>query len=159
MESDESNDRTGRLRILVDADACPVKHIIVKAAREHGIQVLMFIDTSHVLNDGYSEVITVDKSADSVDIALVNRVTRGDIVVTQDYGVAALVLPKGADVLNQNGLVYTNDNIDRLLFERHLGQKVRRAGGRTGGPRKRTAEDDERFEKAFRFLLEKKVNL
>ena len=153
MGSNENNDRAGRMRILVDADACPVKQIIVKAAKEKGIPVLMFIDTSHVLNDGYSQVITVDKSADSVDIALVNKVSRGDIVVTQDYGVAALVLPKGANVLNQNGLVYTNDNIDRLLFERHLGQKVRRAGGRTGGPRKRTSEDDQRFEKAFRAML------
>ncbi len=159
MGSDERNDRAGGIRILVDADACPVKQIIVKAARERGIPVLMFIDTSHVLNDGYSEVITVDKSADSVDIALVNRVSRGDIVVTQDYGVAALVLPKGAGVLNQNGLVYTNENIDRLLFERHLGQKVRRAGGRTGGPRRRTAEDDERFEKAFKRMLDSKAGI
>ncbi len=154
MGADQSNDRAGGIRILVDADACPVKQIIVKAAREHGVPVVMFIDTSHVLNDGYSEVITVDKSADSVDIALANRASRGDIVVTQDYGVAALVLPKGVRALNQNGLVYTNDNIDRLLFERHLGQKVRRAGGRTGGPRKRTAEDDERFERTFRAILE-----
>lgn len=153
MGADQGTDRAGGIRILVDADACPVKQIIVKAAREHGVPVLMFIDTSHVLNDGYSEVITVDKSADSVDIALANRASRGDIVVTQDYGVAALVLPKGARALNQNGLVYTNDNIDRLLFERHLGQKVRRAGGRTGGPRKRTPEDDERFERAFRALI------
>ncbi len=154
MGAGQSNDRAGGIRILVDADACPVKQIIVKAAREHGVPVVMFIDTSHVLNDGYSEVITVDKSADSVDIALANRASRGDIVVTQDYGVAALVLPKGVRALNQNGLVYTNDNIDRLLFERHLGQKVRRAGGRTGGPRKRTAEDDERFERTFRAILE-----
>ncbi|NJD04831.1 MAG: YaiI/YqxD family protein [Ruminiclostridium sp.] len=146
------------MRILVDADACPVKQIIVKAAKEYGVPVLMFIDTSHVLNDGYSQVITVDKSADSVDIALANKASGSDIVVTQDYGVAALVLPKCAGVLNQNGLVYTNDNIDRLLFERHLGLKVRRAGGRIGGPRKRSGEDDERFEKAFRAILEKSVN-
>lgn len=141
------------MKILVDADACPVKGIILKVAREHSIPVTMFIDTSHILQDGYSEVVTVDKSRDSVDIALVNRVSKGDVVVTQDYGVAAMALPKGAKAISQNGLVYTNDNIDRLLFERHLGQKVRRSGGKTSGPRKRTKEDDERFEAAFRSLI------
>ncbi|MCX7709680.1 MAG: YaiI/YqxD family protein [Clostridia bacterium] len=142
------------MRILVDADACPVKQIIVRIAKEKNIPVTMFIDTSHILNDGYSEVVTVDKDRDSVDIALVNKVKRGDLVVTQDYGVAAMALPKGAKAINQNGLVYSNENIDKLLFERHISQKVRRSGGRTSGPRKRTKEDDERFEAAFRRLVE-----
>lgn len=141
------------MRILVDADACPVKQIIVKVAKEYNIPVIMFIDTSHVLNDGYSEVITVEKSRDSVDFALINRVIKGDIVVTQDYGVATMALPKGVKVINQNGLIYTNENIEKLLFERHLSQKVRRSGGRTFGPRKRVVEDDMKFEKAFRSLI------
>jgi len=141
------------MKILVDADACPVKHIIIKAAKEYGIPVIMFIDTSHIINDGYSEVITVDKSRDSADIALINTVSKGDIVVTQDYGVAALALPKGAKVINQNGLVYTEGNIDKLLFERHIAKKVRRSGGKTSGPKKRTKEDDMRFEEIFRSLL------
>jgi uncharacterized protein len=141
------------LRILVDADACPVKNIIIRIAREKKVPVVMFIDTSHVLNDGYSEVITVDQSRDSVDIALINKVCKGDIVVTQDYGVAAMALPKGAKALNQNGLIYSNDNIDKLLFERHISQKVRRSGGRTSGPKKRTKEDDDKFERAFKGLF------
>lgn len=141
------------MKILVDADACPVKNIIVKVAKEYNLPVIMLIDTSHIINDGYSEVITVDKSRDSVDFVLVNKVTKGDIVVTQDYGVAAMSLPRGAKVINQNGLIYTNDNIDSLLFDRHISQKVRRAGGRTSGPGKRTKEDDVRFEKAFRSLI------
>lgn len=145
------------MRILVDADACPVKSIIVKVAKKNNIPVVMFIDTSHILHDGYSEVIMVDKARDSVDIALVNRVSRGDIVVTQDYGLAAMVLPKGAKVLNQNGLVYTEQNIDKLLFERHLAQKIRRSGGRTSGPGKRSKEDDAKFEKAFSLLIEEAV--
>ncbi|MCX7921909.1 MAG: YaiI/YqxD family protein [Clostridia bacterium] len=140
------------MKILVDADACPVKNIIIRVAKEYRLPVIMFIDTSHVLSDGYSEVITVDKSADSVDIALINKTSKGDIVVTQDYGVAALALPKGAYTLNQNGLIYTQDNIDKLLFERFMSAKVRRAGGRTSGPRKRTKDDDDRFERAFRNL-------
>ncbi len=144
----------GFIQILVDADACPVKDIIVRNARKRGIPVTMIIDTSHELFDGYSTVVIVDKARDSVDIKLINLLKRGDIVVTQDYGVAAMGLGKGAKVLNQNGLVYNDNNIDRLLFERHLGQKVRRAGGRTGSIKKRSKENDETFEKALIKLLE-----
>jgi len=143
------------MQILVDADACPVKGIIVRVAKEYKLPVTMFIDTSHRLDDGYSMVVTVDKASDSVDIALINAVNAGDVVVTQDYGVAAMALGKKAMAINQNGLVYTDDNIDKLLFERHLGQKVRRAGGRTAGVKKRTREDDENFEKAFKSLVAK----
>jgi uncharacterized protein YaiI (UPF0178 family) len=142
------------VRILVDADACPVKQIIIRLAKGNGIPVIMFTDTSHIIDDGYSEVVTVDKARDSADIALVNKAVKGDIVVTQDYGVAAMALSKGARALNQNGLVYSGENIDRLLFERHLSQKVRRSGNRVSGPRKRISEDDEKFESALRFMLE-----
>ena len=142
------------MRILVDADACPVKEIIVRAAKQRQISVTMLIDTSHRLNDGYSKIITVDKDADSVDFALMGLLSREDIVVTQDYGLAAMVLGKGARAVNQNGLVYTNDNIDKLLMERHIGAKVRRGGGRTKGPAKRTKEDNEKFEEAFVKLLD-----
>ncbi|MCL2565912.1 MAG: YaiI/YqxD family protein [Defluviitaleaceae bacterium] len=141
------------MQILVDADACPVKEIIVRLAKEHKLLVTMLIDTSHQINDGYSRVITVDKKADSVDFALMGLLKSGDIVVTQDYGLAAMALGKGAKVINQNGLIYTNNNIDRLLMERHLGAKARRSGKRTKGPAKRTKEDDERFERAFRGMV------
>lgn len=141
------------MQILVDADACPVKEIIVKIAKQYKLPVTMLIDTSHELNDGYSTVITVDKARDSVDIALINLVKSGDIVVTQDYGVAAMALGKKAKVLNQNGLIYNDDNIDKLLFERHLGQKIRRAGGRTANVKRRTDEDNEKFERALTGLL------
>ena len=142
------------MRILVDADACPVKDIIVRLAKEQNIPVTMLIDTSHQLNDGYSEVITVDKQKDSVDFALMRLLAADDIVVTQDFGLAAMVLGKGAKAVNQNGLVYTNGNIDKLLLERHLGQKIRRGGGRTKGPAKRTKEDNERFEDVFSKILD-----
>jgi len=142
------------MQILVDADACPVKQIIVRLAKQKNIPVTMLIDTSHELNDGYSKIITVDKQADSVDYALMGLLTRDDIVVTQDYGLAAMVIGKGARAVNQNGLVFTDMNMDRLLMERHIGQKIRRGGGRTKGPAKRTKEDDVRFEAAFERLLE-----
>jgi uncharacterized protein YaiI (UPF0178 family) len=88
-----------------------------------------------------------------VDYALMGLLTREDIVVTQDFGLAAMAIGKGAKALNQNGLIFTNENMDRLLMERHIGQKVRRGGGRTKGPSKRTKDDDERFETAFERLL------
>ena len=142
------------MQILVDADACPVKEIILRIAKKYKIPVTMIIDTSHELYDGYSTIITVDKARDSVDIKLINLLKREDIVVTQDYGVAAMGLGKGAKVLNQNGLIYSDNNIDRLLFERHIGQKVRRAGGRTGSVKKRSKEDDDNFERALLKLIE-----
>jgi len=141
------------MQVLVDADACPVKQIIVRLARQKNIPVTMLIDTSHELNDGYSKIITVDKAADSVDYALMGLLTREDVVVTQDYGLAAMVIGKGAKAINQNGLIFTDANMDKLLRERHIGQKVRRGGGRTKGPAKRTKEDDARFEAAFEGLL------
>ena len=141
------------MQVLVDADACPVKQIIVRLAKQKKIPVTMLVDTSHQLDDGYSRIITVDKHADSVDYALMGLLAREDIVVTQDYGLAAMVLGKGAKVVNQNGLVFTDANMDRLLMERHIGQKMRRSGGRTKGPAKRTKEDDARFEAAFENLI------
>jgi uncharacterized protein YaiI (UPF0178 family) len=145
------------MQILVDADACPVKQIIVRLAKQKNIPVTMMIDTSHEINDGYSRVITVDRQADSVDYALMGLLTRDDIVVTQDFGLAAMVIGKGAKAINQNGLIFTDDNMDRLLMERHIGQKIRRGGGRTKGPAKRTKEDDSRFEAAFERLLSEEV--
>ena len=96
------------MKILVDADACPVKKIIVRIARKRDIPVTMVIDTAHELNDGYSTVVTVDKGPDSVDFKIMGLLSAGDIVVTQDYGLASIALGKGAMAINQNGLVYTN---------------------------------------------------
>lgn len=146
------------MQILVDADACPVKGIVIKIAKQYKLPVVMLIDTSHELADGYSTVITVDKARDSVDIALINLVKAGDIVITQDYGVAAMALGKRAKAVNQNGFIYTDDNIDKLLLERHLGQKVRRAGGRMANVKKRTKEDDENFEKIFMSLVDQSIS-
>lgn len=141
------------MRILVDADACPVKDIIVNTAKKYKISVIMFIDTAHEIRDDYSTVITVDQERDSVDFTLLKMLTPDDIVVTQDFGLAALVLGKGAQALNQNGLIYSNNNIEKLLFERFLGQKVRRAGGKTTNPKKRSKEDNERFQAALHSLI------
>ena len=140
--------------ILIDADACPVIDIAVACARKHGIDVTLVCDSCHELHKDGAVTIHVDKGADSADFALVNRVNPGDIVITQDYGVAAMALSKKAKALNQNGLIYTDDNIDSLLMSRYTAQKIRRAGGRIKGPAKRTKEQDE----AFRLVLEQLIS-
>ena len=143
------------IRILVDADACPVVGIGENIAVRHGVPVTLLCDTNHVLSSQTSEVRIIGAGADAVDFALVNLCKQGDIVVTQDYGVAAMALGKGAHAIHQSGRIYTQGNIDQLLFERHLAKKQRSAKGKhhLKGPRKRTAEDDERFSAAFERLL------
>lgn len=146
------------MKILVDADACPVKKEIVSIAKELDIKVIMYIDTSHTLDDSYSQVVIVGKGKDAVDIVLVNNIAEGDIVVTQDYGLAAVVLSKKANAINQNGRIYNTNNIDRLLFERFLSQENRRAGKRGGKHKKRTKENNERFKIVFRDLCLEVMN-
>lgn len=141
------------MKILIDADACPVTHIVINIARGRGIPVVLVTDDSHVMASDYAEVITVGQGADAVDLALINRTQTGDVVVTQDYGVAALALGKRAYAINQNGMRYTDENIDMLLNERHEARKARKAGKRGGGMKKRTGEEDERFEREFIYLL------
>lgn len=140
------------MTILVDADACPVKEIIERIGSEFKIPITMFIDTSHILTSNYSKIVTVGQDPDAVDLALINQSKKGDIIVTQDYGVASLALGKGAFAIHQNGMEYTLSNIDQLLFERHLSKKQRKHGHRTGHAKKRTIDDNIRFEQAFRDL-------
>lgn len=143
------------LHIYVDADACPVVRIVENVARAMNVPVTLLCDTNHVLRSDYSEVRTIGAGADAVDFALVNLCRRGDLVVTQDYGVAAMALGKGAYAIHQSGRWYTNDNIDQLLMERHLAGKMRRAHGKhhLKGPPRRTSEDDLRFERSLRELM------
>ena len=142
------------MTIYIDADACPVTRIAANIARRHRIPVTLLCDTNHQLSSAYSTVRVIGAGADAVDIALINLCRRGDIVVTQDYGVAALALGKGARAIHQSGRRYTDENIDGLLMERHLAKKARRSGKhRLKGPAKRTEEDDRRFAESFEQLV------
>lgn len=142
------------MMIYIDADACPVTGIAEAIAKRHGIPVMLLCDTNHVLTSDYSTVKVIGAGADAVDIALINLCRRGDVVVTQDYGVAALALGKGARAIHQSGKWYTDENIDGLLMERHLAKKARRSGKHhLKGPAKRTEEDDRRFAESFERLL------
>lgn len=144
------------MKILIDADGCPVVDATVRIAKERQIACFILCDTSHVLEKDGAETLTFSKGIDSVDFELVNRVSPGDIVITQDYGLAAMCLSKRAIVINQDGMEYTADNIDALLLARHTAKKIRSAGGRLKGPRKRSAMQDEKFYSALTFLLDHK---
>lgn len=145
------------MKIYVDADACPVIGIVEKIAQKYQIPVMLLCDTNHILSSQYCEVKIIGAGADAVDFALINLCKKGDIVVTQDYGVAAMALGKGAYGIHQSGRWYTNETIDQMLMERHLNKKARRSSGKNHlkGPKKRTEEDDLRFEQSFERLIVK----
>ena len=125
------------MTIYVDADACPVKQIVERIAEQYGIPLIFLCDTSHTLSPAYGEVRVIGEGADAVDLALINLCHAGDIVVSQDYGVAALALGKKCYCIHQSGRWYTDDNIDTLLME----------------PAKRTEEDDLRFAASFERMV------
>ena len=114
------------LHIFVDADACPVVSIVENIAYKYSVLVTLLCDTNHVLESDYSEVIVVGAGADAVDYKLISICHKGDIVVSQDYGV-----------------------------ERHLNKKARRSSGKNHikGPKKRTPEDDEHFSESFERMI------
>lgn len=142
------------MRVLIDADGCPVVGSAIQIAQRFGVQVFLLCDTAHEFSRAGAQTVTVSKGADSADFALVNLLAPGDAVVTQDYGLAAMCLARGALPIHQDGKRYTPENIDALLLARHTAKKVRRAGGRLKGPAKRTQEQDIAFEEAFMTLLE-----
>lgn len=142
------------MKVLIDADACPVVDIAVKLCVRYGVDCTLFCDTAHQMHRDAARTMIFDKGADSVDFALVNRVSPGDIVITQDYGLASMCLAKQAQILHQDGWEYTQYNIDTLLFQRHASKEYRAAGGRTKGPSKRTTAQDKQFAAAFEALLQ-----
>lgn len=145
------------MKVFVDADACPVVDITVKLCKSSGIDCVLLCDTAHEMRREGAQTLVFDKGADSVDFALVNRVSPGDLVVTQDYGLASMCLAKRARVLHQDGWQYTEDNIGALLFQRSESKRYRASGGRIKGPSKRTKQQDQRFEMALQSLLQQEV--
>ena len=141
------------MQLWIDADACPVVNLAIRVAARHGVEVTLVCDDAHHMQREGARTITVSRGADSADLMLVNLVHKGDCVVTQDYGLAALCLARGARPIDQNGRIYDENNIESLLGMRHISQKVRRSGGRMKGPPKRTKEQDDWFEQALESVL------
>ena len=145
------------MKVLIDADACPVVDITIRVCREFGVQCLLMCDTAHRMEREGAQTLVFDKGSDSVDFALVNRVQPGDIVITQDYGLASMCLAKRARILHQDGWEYTEYNISGLMEQRHAAKKFRMSGGRTKGPARRKPEQDTAFRNALHSLLQQSV--
>ena len=145
------------MQVLIDADACPVVDIAVRLCKQYNIPCLLLCDTAHIMHREGADTLIFDKGADSVDFALVNRAKTGDIVITQDYGLASMCLGKRVRVVHQDGWEYTEYNISSLMEQRHAAKKHRLAGGKTKGPAKRTRQQDEAFAAAFERLLQQTV--
>jgi uncharacterized protein len=153
-----SNLFTGEIamKIYVDADACPVKDIIISEGTKATIPVILVTSFSHFSSAEQPpgvETIYVDSGADAADYRIMKLAAKGDIIVTQDYGLASLGLAKGCTVLHHTGYTYTNDNIDQLLQTRYLSAMARKGGKRTKGPKPFTAEDKEKFKELFKSAL------
>lgn len=152
-ESEKTEEKRDEMHLWIDADACPVVKQAIETAGKYGIGVTLVCDDAHWMQRDGAETIVVARGADSADLALVNRVAKGDLVVTQDYGLAALCIARGAKPVDQNGRIYHEENIDSLLGMRHVAARVRRGGGRLKGPPKRTREQDEQFVQALEQLM------
>jgi len=141
------------MKILVDGDGCPVIDIIESAAEELEIELILLSDLNHRHQLSYGKVITVDQGYQSADMELYSRIEKGDLVVSSDYGLAAIALGRGALVLSFSGREFTDQNIDRLLNQRHLHSKMRRKTGRHTTHKKRSNKDDLRFKKKLYKIL------
>lgn len=141
-------------RILIDADGCPVTDIAVAAAMRFQVACVILCDDAHFFEREGAQTIMVQRGADSVDFRLANMAAPADLVITQDYGLAAMCLAKKARVMHQDGQLYDESNIDGLLFSRHESKKARAAGARLKGKPKRQKQQDERFAHALTRLLE-----
>ncbi len=142
------------MKVIVDSDACPVKNMILKACKAANISVILVHSVSHISNQVYdAQIIVVDNASQAADMEIVKQTCRGDLIVTNDIGLAAIVLGKGAYVLNFSGHFYTNSNIELHLEQRYLNQRILASKGRLKGPGKRTAKDNEDFKQALAGFL------
>ncbi|KZE73000.1 hypothetical protein A9P44_11715 [Paenibacillus polymyxa] len=142
------------VRIVVDGDACPVKSEIAETASRFHIDVIMVSSYDHLIQGSKGvSVVRVDRSDQSADLYIANHIRRGDIVTTNDYGLAALALAKGCEVMSFRGTIYRNDSIDFMLDRRHTSAKERKRGRYGKGPKPFTLEDREVFQHKLTKLL------
>ncbi|MGE5455547.1 MAG: DUF188 domain-containing protein [Ignavibacteriales bacterium] len=142
------------MRIIIDADACPSISRIEDIALYHNIECLIFCDYNHRISSNYSTINIIDSGYQSVDMAIINEAKINDIVITQDYGLATLVLGKGGLAINPSGMIYDNSNIDYLMNIRHVKAKIRKHS-HLKGPKKRTKQDEDKLIKNIIYLITK----
>ncbi|MDO4563488.1 MAG: DUF188 domain-containing protein [Clostridia bacterium] len=141
------------MKVFIDADGCPVVDIAAALAAKVGAECIIICDTSHIINREGAKTVTVSKGSDSTDFTLLNMLSEGDVAITQDYALAGMCLVRGARVLNQNGMIYTDENILPLLTAREEARKLRARKVWLKRPKKRTAADDKAFSQALSELL------
>ena len=141
------------MRIFIDGDGCPVKSEVIRVADAFKLAVTIIVDINHEISIEGVEVVTVDQGFDSADMAILSRMSQGDVVVTNDIGLASLALGKKGWAMDANGRELNHMNIDRLLFERHMHKEIRQAKGRHKGPKKRQKTANVAFEQAFNLLV------
>ncbi|MDD2446504.1 MAG: DUF188 domain-containing protein [Tissierellia bacterium] len=146
------------MEIFVDADGCPVVDLAIKVARDYDINIIVVKNYAVHIEDDYAEIVTVDISSDSADYYIVNRISIGDIIISQDHGLAAMCLSKGAICVNQNGFVIDNENIDGMLNRRHINSKLRREQRIYSKFKKRNPQANESFENTLRRIIELNIN-
>jgi uncharacterized protein YaiI (UPF0178 family) len=146
------------MKIFVDADGCPVIDLAIKVAKSYSLEIIIVKNYSHELWNDYATIITVDQSPDSADFYIANNARKGDIVVTQDYGLATMALSKRAFCINQNGLIINSKNIDSLLERRHINRELRRKHHKYTKFKKREAGQDAHFERKLKGLIENYMN-
>jgi uncharacterized protein YaiI (UPF0178 family) len=141
------------MKIIIDADACPrsVLQICLRLGRDHSLPVWTVASFNHNIDSDYH--IIVGNASQEADLKVINLTLAGDIAVTQDWGLAAMLLGKKAKCLSPSGREFSSDTIEFLMEERELKARLRRGGTRTKGPRKRTPEDDRRFEVCLQKII------
>ncbi len=146
------------MKIIVDADSCPkgVKYMVTKLASKYGLELVMVIDDSHRLH-GRFKVVKVSTNRDAVDLEIVRLTTKEDIVITHDYGLASMVVNKSFATVHPDGTIYTNHNLESLMFQRYLSRKIRREGGKSKGMKKRTKEEKMPLNKVLENLIENSI--
>jgi Uncharacterized protein conserved in bacteria len=148
------------MKVIVDGDGCAGRHIIEKVCRELKVELIIICNINHAIFSDYAEVKIVDSGFQNVDMHVMNNCQKGDVVVSQDYGVAAMCLSKGAACTSPSGYIFSDKNIDRLLFERHIKSELRRSSTKNlkgTNPRKRNTEDDKRLEESLIKLIKNEL--
>lgn len=142
------------MKIIVDADACPRSVLLICAgvANEYEAPLWTVASFNHLIQSDCH--VVVGNAAQETDIRIMNLAQPGDVAVTQDWGLAAMLLGKEVRCLSPSGRMFTARSIEFLLEEREAKAKFRRSGGRTKGPKKRNLEDDQRFEACLRKVLQ-----
>ncbi len=141
------------MKVIIDADACPITKIATKICSDNNIECILVCDDSHVITDDYAKVIVVEKSSDSADYKIVSLTKETDIVLTNDYGLSALALARKCVVMDFNGKLISEFLIDSMLAQRAFSAKLRKSKVRVKGPKKRSADLDEKFKINFTKLV------